>query len=272
MWRRSQEGRSRCLPWLHWPVWSARYINFRPRELCLSPCTVHYHPLDCSATSCVPVPCRHESAEFHHCAGTAGGDMGSDERAPTPVRLPRGRGGCLGGSGLPQQPAHSWLQVRTQQDRGHQDLYKGKSGSRRWNRVIRSSGFLLACRLQDHTVCKIKWWSWNDDGDTKWIIKKGKKLFEMMETRQTKKVEHFSTDFFLSFFLRPAGLFYVSQQSKQLHETQHFDFALLFSVIYTCEVHILFKYTSINPLTPMKPQVFHCCNLQTYCKILKEPM
>lgn len=79
----------------------------------------------------------------------------------------------------------------------------------------------------------------------------------MMETHQTKKVEHFSNDFFLSFFLRPAGLFYVSQQSKQLHETQHFDFALFFSVIYTREVHILLKHTPgpplINPPTFMKP-------------------
>lgn len=70
---------------------------------------------------------RHESSERLCGPGAAGGDVGADQCASASVRLSRGRGGGSGGSGLPQRPACSWLQVHIEQDRGHQGHGYGAS-------------------------------------------------------------------------------------------------------------------------------------------------
>lgn len=85
------------------------------------------NPLCASLTFWLLIIFRHESPECLCGPGAAGGDVGSDQHASASVRLSRGRGGGCGGSGLPQQPAFSRLQVRTEQDRGHQGHGYGAS-------------------------------------------------------------------------------------------------------------------------------------------------
>lgn len=141
----------------------------------------HSYLLDCSDTSWLLDCLTSHRNEFsgHHCgSGTTDGGLGSDQCGTTTVRLRWGRRGCPGGSGLPQCPAHSWLQVCTEQDRRHQDLYWSKSAGVEFvwlqtkNFYTDSYSFSspvvqlwvrnMGCRIlitQDHIIWKIKLWT-----------------------------------------------------------------------------------------------------------------
>lgn len=122
MWRMNQEGCLRCLTWLRFPVWSARYINVSLREFA----SVESSLLS-SETSWLLIIFRHESSECLCGPGAAGGSLGPNQSHAAPMRLCWGRGGCSGRTGLPQRPARSRLQVHPEQNRGHQGHGYGAS-------------------------------------------------------------------------------------------------------------------------------------------------